>query len=774
MTRLLLPLLLFLSALPARAAGEDELLPVEQAFALRTTVLDREHVQLDWAIAPDYYLYRDKIRVKTDVAGVGVRPLDLPPGEKKHDEFLGDVEVYHRSARAIVPLTIADPALAQVVLTVSVQGCHEVDPKICYPPSPRKVTVDLSSAQAAATTPLAPASPLAAPAAPVASSAPVPGVVRGSNADVFALGHEEVTELEALPLPPEEAFQGEVIATSGNELLARFTMAPNYYLYRDRTRIDAIDVVDGSGEAVLRDATLAWPPGKPHVDEHFGDVVVYYDVVEVPVRFTRTATAAQKLAITLTLQGCQEDGICYPPMKRKVVVDVPAGTITPVATAAGVGPQSEQDRLAAALAGSGWFATLLLFFGFGVLLAFTPCILPMIPILSGIIAGAGPNVTTRRAFVLSLVYVLASAVVFTIAGVIAGLAGANLQAAFQKPWLLTAFALVFVALSLSMFGLYELQLPAALQTKLANSSNRQQGGSLRGVAVMGALSALIVGPCVAPPLAAAVIYIAERRDPVLGGLALFLLGLGMGAPLVVVGTGAGRFIPRAGAWMEAVKQVFGVVFLLLAVWMFERFLDVRWIMAMLAAIFVGSAVALGALMRTPEGARTPRRLAQAFGILLLLLGAAELVGALSGARDWLQPLAGLRGGSAAHEATLPFKRVKSNEDLDRELAAAKAAGKPVVFDYYADWCVACKEMEKYTLPKPEVQAQLARFVLLQADVTANDDVDQALMKRFGVVGPPYTLLFDCHGEEQRALRLVGFEEVAPFTARLATVQACAP
>ncbi|HET7843366.1 MAG TPA: protein-disulfide reductase DsbD [Xanthomonadales bacterium] len=776
MSRFLLPLLLLLPAIPAaHAAPEDELLPVEQAFALRTTVIDREHVQLDWKIAPDYYLYRDKIRVKTDAPGVGVRPLDLPPGEKKHDEFLGDVEVFHHAARAIVPLTIADPTLAQVVLKVSVQGCHEVDPKICYPPSPSTVTVDLPPAKAAAPTAAA-ASSLAAPAAPVASSTPVPGVVRGTTADVFAIGHDESSPIEALPLPPEEAFQSEVIAVSGNELLVRFTMAPNYYLYRDRTRIDAIDVADGSGALVLRDAKLDWPPGKPHVDEHFGNVIVYYDVVEVPVRFARMATDAQKLAVTLTLQGCEEDGICYQPMKRKLAVDLPAGTITPVAVAGDAGDAAalnEPDRLAAALAGPDRLLTLLLFFGFGLLLAFTPCVLPMIPILSGIIAGAGPNVSTRRAFVLSLTYVLASAVVFTIAGIVAGLAGANLQAAFQKPWLLTLFALLFVALAMSMFGFYELQLPAALQTKLANSSNRQAGGSLKGVAIMGALSALIVGPCVAPPLAAAIIVIAEKRDPLLGGAALFLLALGMGAPLILIGTGAGRFVPRAGAWMEAVKQVFGVVFLLLAVWMFERFLDVRWIMAMLAAIFIGSGVALGALARTVPGAPMRQRLAQAFGILLLLVGAAQLVGALSGARDWLQPLAGLRGGAAQH-AELPFKRVKSGDDLDRELAAAKAAGKPVVFDWYADWCVACKEMEKYTLPKPEVQAQLARFVMLQADVTANDDVDQALTRRFGIYGPPYTMLYDCSGEEQRALRLAGYEEAAAFVARLAKVPDCAP
>jgi thiol:disulfide interchange protein DsbD len=463
-------------------------------------------------------------------------------------------------------------------------------------------------------------------------------------------------------------------------------------------------------------------------------------------------------------------------MTRTVQVELPAtGADAPAtAVAAAHAPASEgaalseQDRLAAALTSDDKLATLLLFFGLGVLLAFTPCVLPMIPILSGIIAGAGENVTARRAFVLSWVYVLASAVVFTIAGVVAGLAGQNLQAAFQNPWVLSAFALVFVALAFSMFGFYELQLPSSWQSKLAAYSNRQHGGSLTGVAIMGALSALIVGPCVAPPLAAAVIVIAEQRDALLGGAALFAMSLGMGLPLVAFGTGMGRFVPRAGAWMDGVKRVFGVVFLLLAVWMLERFVDVRWVMLMLGAIAIGSAVFLHALDRLPDHASGWQRTFKAFGVLLLALGIAQLVGALGGGRDYLQPLRGVFGGGAgvAH-AEAPFRMVKSVEDLDREIAAANAAGKPVLLDFYADWCVSCKEMEKYTFPEPAVQREFARYVLLKADVTANDDIDQALMKRFGIIGPPATLFFGIDGVERRALRLIGYEKAEPFAQRLA-------
>ncbi|HKE49478.1 MAG TPA: protein-disulfide reductase DsbD, partial [Rhodanobacteraceae bacterium] len=483
-------------------------------------------------------------------------------------------------------------------------------------------------------------------------------------------------------------------------------------------------------------------------------------------------------------QGCQENGICYPVMTKAVSVEMPAATAQELAAAKlpspapggaaspasgrgeSTGGQSEEQALAANLSSGNRWLALLSFFGFGLLLAFTPCVFPMIPILSGIIAGSGENISTQRAFVLSVVYVLATCVIFTLAGVIAGVAGANLQAAFQKPWILWSFAILFVLLSLSMFGFYELQLPSAWQSKIADISNKQKGGSLIGVAVMGLLSALIVGPCVAPPLAAAVLYISQTHDPVFGGLALFVLSLGMGAPLVVFGTAAGKFLPRAGAWMDAVKGVFGVLFLGLAIWMLARILDAFWIMLMSGALLIASAVYLGALERLPDGASGWRRLWKALGIVLLVAGAAEIVGAAAGGRDVTQPLAGVfaRNGEPA-EKVLAFKTIKSSEDLDRVLEGALKAGKPVILDFYADWCVSCKEMEKFTFSRADVQQALSGFILLKADVTANDETDQALLKRFALFGPPATIFFS-HGDEQRPLRLIGFEKAEDFIARI--------
>jgi thiol:disulfide interchange protein DsbD len=445
-----------------------------------------------------------------------------------------------------------------------------------------------------------------------------------------------------------------------------------------------------------------------------------------------------------------------------------------VAAAPEAGAENGDSRFQHALDGSLWLV-FGAFFLAGLGLAFTPCVFPMIPILSGIIAGAGDNISTRRALLLSFIYILANAVIFTIAGVIAGLAGKNLQVAFQTPWVLWCFAGMFVLMALSMFGFYELQLPSSWQSKIANVSNKQSGGSLLGVAIMGALSALIIGPCVTPPLAVAVLYIAQKHDALLGGFALFALALGMGAPLVVFGASAGKLLPRAGAWMDAVKAVFGVSFLGLAIWMLSRILDTGWIMLMAGVLAIASAVYLGALERLPDGASGWRKLWKTLGVLLLIVGAAELIGAAAGSDDLLQPLRGVGTGATSATASaakpaLSFRKIKSVADVERELAAAKSAGKPAMLDFYAEWCVSCKEMEKFTFSRPEVQAALADFVLLQADVTANDDTDQALMKRYGIVAPPDTLFFGADGGEKHALQLTGPEDADKFLKRIAAAR----
>jgi thiol:disulfide interchange protein DsbD len=417
-----------------------------------------------------------------------------------------------------------------------------------------------------------------------------------------------------------------------------------------------------------------------------------------------------------------------------------------------------------------WFS-MSIFFGLGLGLAFTPCVFPMIPILSSIIVGQGQHLTTARAFVLSLVYVLAVAVTYTVAGIAAALFGGNLQAAFQNPWILSSFAAVFVVLALSMFGFYELQMPSSVQSRLNEMSTHQKGGTLFGVAVMGFLSALIVGPCVAAPLIGALLVIGQTGDVMLGGSALFALSLGMGAPLLAIGTGFGKVLPKAGPWMDATKAVFGVLLLAVAIWMLERILPPAVTMALWAALLIASAVYMGALDSLASGASGWRRLWKALGLVLLVWGALLLIGVAAGGRDALQPLRGIFAGggsgtAAQADAHLPFKRIKSVADLEAEVSAAAAAGKPVMLDFYADWCVSCKEMEKFTFSDPRVRQALSDAVLLQADVTANDDDDKALLKHFNLLGPPTIIFYAADGQERRAHRVVGYMKVNEFLEHL--------
>ncbi|HKJ75656.1 MAG TPA: protein-disulfide reductase DsbD, partial [Gammaproteobacteria bacterium] len=493
-------------------------------------------------------------------------------------------------------------------------------------------------------------------------------------------------------------------------------------------------------------------------------------------------------------QGCNERlGICYPPINKKVelklpapgedagsssagaadggtplpeVPPVPEGDTSPApdpqASQADQPPLSEQGSLAQSLATGNTILVLGTFFGLGLLLAFTPCVFPMIPILSSIIAGQGAGLTTGRAFTMSLVYVLAMAVTYTVAGVVAALLGANIQAAFQDPWVLSAFAAVFVLLALSMFGFYDLQLPAGLQSRLTAASNRQEGGSLTGVAIMGLLSALIVGPCVAPPLMGALIYISQTGDPWLGGTALFFLSLGMGAPLLLIGTSAGKLLPRAGGWMEAVKAVFGVLLLAVAIYLLERILPGIVVMALWALLLLISAVYLGALEPLGEGTSGWRRLWKGIGVVLLIYGALLLVGAASGGKDPLAPLGHVRVAGGGQPAHLEFQRVKTVEELQAKVAAASRRNQPVMLDFYADWCISCKEFEKYTFSDPGVQRALEGTLLLQADVTANDAEDKALLKHFDLIGPPAILFWGPDGTERKNYRVVGFMNAEEF------------
>jgi len=407
---------------------------------------------------------------------------------------------------------------------------------------------------------------------------------------------------------------------------------------------------------------------------------------------------------------------------------------------------------------------LVTFAGFGLLLAFTPCVLPMVPILSGIIAGQGKDVTTRKAFALSLTYVLGMALTYTAAGAAFGAMGGQIQAALQKPWIIVGVAGLFVALAMSMFGFYEIQVPAVLQTRLAAVSNRQKAGTFVGTAIMGVLSALIVTTCVAPPLVASMTVIAKAGDVTRGALALFAMSIGMGIPLLVVGTSAGRLLPKAGAWMDRVKAGFGFMMLGLAIWMLERILPGPITMAMWAILVFMAGIFLGAFQPLAENATPPQKLAKGTGLLAALYGAAIMLGALNGQQNPLQPLR--FGMTERAVAELEFKRIKSVDDLDRELQQAAASGRTVMLDFYADWCVSCKEMEHYTFTDTTVQSRLNDTLLLQADVTANDELDQALLQRFGIFGPPTIMFFDQRGHERTNYRVVGFMPAPEFSAHV--------
>ena len=560
-------------------------------------------------------------------------------------------------------------------------------------------------------------------------------------------------------LNPKVAFTPTGFAKSENVLGVTYEIAEGYYLYKHGFKFAAPD-----GTINLDEIRI--PEGEKKKDEWFGEVETYRNTVTIDLPYSWADTKPELVVLEVTSQGCADIGVCFPPQKQFVEI-IPANI---VAITEDVLPESEQDRIAATLTQGASLITLLTFFGLGLLLAFTPCVFPMIPILSGIIIGQGDSITTRKAFMLSVVYVLAMALTYTIAGIIVGLSGENVQVLFQNPWILGTFAAVFVLLSLSMFGFYELQMPNAIQSRVAALSNKQESGTLIGAAIMGVLSALIVGPCVTAPLIGALIYIAQTGDAVLGGAALFSLSLGMGAPLIVIGTSAGKLAPKAGDWMNAVKAVFGVLLLAVAVWLLSRVLPETVTMLLYAVLLIGSAIYMGALEPRKENSSKFSPLWKSIGLLMLLYGLLLIIGASIGGGNMLQPLRGLQGTGGASTAisahAVDFKRIKGLSGLQQALDDASKNNQPVMLDLYADWCVSCKEMEAFTFTDGNVQAQLDNFVMIQADVTKNDDADKALLKNLGVFGPPAIVFYDTKGEEIQGARVVGYMNAKDFSARL--------
>jgi len=553
-------------------------------------------------------------------------------------------------------------------------------------------------------------------------------------------------------LEPEKAFRFSALPAQGG-IDVTFAIADGYYMYRDKFRFSA------EGNPAVKLGTPQLPSGARHKDEFFGEVETYRRQVRIHI----PAQGEGRFELKVVSQGCADVGVCYVPMESQASLQL---------TSAGGASEPRFSIFASDVEIARLFegnAALVLagFFVFGLLLTFTPCVLPMIPILSAIIAGEGEQLNKARGLALSLSYVLGMAVAYALAGVAAAYSGSLIAAALQNAWVLGAFALVFVALALSMFGLYELRLPGFLHQRLNSAHQRLRGGRIASVAAMGVLSAIIVSPCVAAPLAGALLYISQTRDIALGGTALFAMALGMGVPLVAVGISEGALLPRAGAWMEGVRKFFGVLLLAVAIWIVSPVIPPMAQMLAWGTLLVGSAVFLRAVDALPAGASAWQRLWKAAGIVALVAGVALLVGAFTGSRDPLRPLAGLTESSQPAAAPLPWTRVASLAELETKL---KAPGRPVMLDFYADWCVSCKEMESFTFSNPKVRAELDRMLLLQVDVTAHNEDDKALLKRFSLFGPPGIIFFDADGREIKGLRVIGYQNAERFlkTLSLAT------
>lgn len=717
-------LLLLIPSLAGFAVAEaQDVLPPEEAFPY-TIEASSDQLLLKFEVQDGYYLYRERFDFASQTAAVTLGAAVLPSGEIHEDEFFGVVETYRGQFEVSIPYWRSTET-DELDFQLTAQGCADIG--LCYPPQRWTSNVSLP---------------------------------KGSSL-FFGTSDSGL-------LPADEAFVLDGRVDGANQITLSWRIEPGYYLYSEKFAFNT------GSEIQLGAARI--PAGEPHYDEYFGDVEVFYNYVEAELPFSRASPDAIEVVIDAALQGCKVDSVCYPVIAQSIVLDLPASGTFAAAVDDTVLFVSEQDRLAMLVLNSSWWLVLGTFYGLGLLLAFTPCVLPMVPILSGIIAGQGDNVTAGRGFALSLAYVMGMAVTYTIGGALAASAGSQLQAAFQEPWLIALFAALFVGMALSMFGMFELQMPAAVQTRLANLSNNQRTGTFVGTAIIGALSALIVTACVAPPLVATLAVIGQSGDVVRGAGALFALSMGMGSPLLLLGASAGKLLPKAGAWMDTVKASFGVMMLGMAIWMMERVLPGSITLLLWALLVFLTGVFLGAFEPLPETAPAIRRLGKGIGVMACIYGALMLVGVTLGGDDPLEPIprGSLLAGSAQGLSTghLAFEPVESVTELQVALTSARAAGTPVLFDFSADWCVSCKEMEKYTFSDADVIAALEPFVLLQADVTDNDADDKELLKYFGSFGPPTIAFFDSAGQEQPAYKLVGYvraEEFATHVRRLAAL-----
>lgn len=745
MNKLFLLALLALSG-AALAAPEDELLPADQAFQL-TARVDGATIVASWKIAPGYYLYRDKFKFQALDPNLRLGAPQFPQAKIKEDPYFGRTPIYVNHVGVRVPLTIASRTGDSAQVRITAQGCNEPI-GVCYPPIVKDVNVSLPIAAA------------------ITSNEKTTSSLRNFAQTL------ELTKESSEVVDPDKAFLVEAAAVEGPAVRVRFTIDDCCYLYRDKLRF-SISAADGKpvvGNVQL--GTYELPPGAVLTDEFYGRTQVYRRNVDLRLPLSVADTNTPDLLLRVGYQGCSEKGvkICYPPAARELPIHL--------TTAGQTG--NAQARPPEGIGGFLW--ALLGAFAGGLLLTFTPCVLPMIPILSGVIVRTeGTPLTKLRGGLLSYTYVLGTAVTYAVAGAIAGATGEQLQAYFQNPWAIGIFAAVLVLLALSMFGLYELQMPASVQTLLHRHSaalhdkSRGRGiGEFVGVFLLGGISALIIGACVAPVLAFTLGTAIATRDPWLGAGIMFALAHGQGAILVAIGVSEGFLLPRAGAWMHTVKHIFGVLLIAVAIYLTGTLPQVP-VLFLWSALLIVCAVYLGATQSLAKGASGWQYLQKGIGTFLLVWGIITLFGGFIGGRDVFNPLplermnmafTGVASGRVADDSV--FKAIRSVADLETELARAKDTGRPVILDYYATWCTDCVRMEASTFRDPQVRQTIAeRFVALQVDVTTTEDPQvSALKRRFNVYGPPAMLFFAQDGKEQRSLRTYGYQSPAEFLAVL--------
>ncbi|NYT52699.1 MAG: protein-disulfide reductase DsbD [Candidatus Vesicomyosocius endoextente] len=739
MKRLLLSLILILSTF-LLAQVENDLLPVNKAFIFKAELVNNK-ILLNWKIKKNYFLYKEKIKISADFSAQ-LGNAKFPKTKIRNDEFFGKIGIYRDNVIVVIP--ILKKGAKSILLTVNYQGCSDLG--VCYPPITKSVVLDISSINSTS--------------------------LDNNSLNLLSQVTNKIQSLvknniltSGKPLSVDNAFKFSVVAINDNTLLAKWDISQEYYLYHNKFLFDIKGAKFGN---------IVVSKGKIKNDKFIGEIEVHKDVLEVEIPLTDINT--KSITLIIKYQGCWEGGVCFSPQEKTINIMLPSQTNNPKINILSEKKSiytpnivqiklNKTDQITALFQQDNILLILASFFGFGLLLSLTPCVFPMIPILSGIIIGQKAKVSTKKALIMSIVFVLSMSIAYSIVGVFAGYFGENLQVLFQAPWVLSIFSLIFVTLAFSMFGYYEIQLPTRLQEKITKINNDQEGGHLISVAVMGFLSALIIGPCVTPPLAGILIYIGQTGDALLGGISLFIMSLGMGSLLIVVGAGISK-LPKADGWMENVKYVFGILMLAIAIYLLDRIISPLTSLILWAMLITISPIAMGTLNTQINTSKPWQRIFKALGLIILGYGILLWILVARGGGDMLQPLSSWKSSNVGTESNhLKFKQIKSISNLEEVLAQAKNNNQIVMLDFYANWCISCKELELFIFSNAYIVNEMSDIIALQVDVTENNINDKALMKRFNIVGPPAILFFK-NGIENRSQRIIGDINAQNFLSHL--------